>query len=135
MMLISIYRLLSHQKSAICPTKDYSYPRSVSQQPAGMGLNSKIFLEWKKLSFSYLLLLLKRCLVLELHTNDNMDTMKCFRNFLEPDTRNRELHLMFGAKGKLQLKLQVNTSFKGQILLYQSIKITLVVKLMFMGHG
>ena len=37
------------------------------------------------------------------------------------------------AKGKIQLKLQVNTSFKGQILLWQSIKITLVVKLMFMG--
>ena len=37
------------------------------------------------------------------------------------------------AKDKIQVKLQVNTSFKGHILLWQSIKITLVVKLIFMG--
>ena len=40
-------------------------------------------------------LLSKRCLVLELHKNDNMDSMKYFSDFLEPGTRDRELHLMF----------------------------------------
>ena len=63
-----------------------------------MGLKS-IFLEWKKLKLHLLAtrpsLLLKRCLVLELHKNDNMDSMKYFSDFLEPGTRDRELHLMF----------------------------------------
>ena len=40
-------------------------------------------------------LLLKRCLVLELHKNDSMDSMKYFSDFLEPGTRDRELHVMF----------------------------------------
>ena len=70
-----------------------------------MGLKS-IFLEWKKLKLHLLAttcrpsLLLKRCLVLELHKNDNMDSMKYFSDFLEPGTRDRELHLMF----KMSLK-------------------------------
>ena len=40
-------------------------------------------------------ILLKHCLVLELHKNDNMDSMKYFSDFLKPDTRDKELHLMF----------------------------------------
>ena len=103
-----------------------------------MGLKS-MFLEWKKLKLHLLAtrrsLLLKRCLVLELHKNDNMDSMKYFSDFgarykrqgTSSNVQNEFKMLM--AKGKIQ----VNTSFKGHILLQQSIKITLVVKLMFMG--
>ena len=44
----------------------------------------------------------------------NMDSMEIFRDFLEPCTRYRELQNEFKllmAKGKIQLKLQVNTSY------------------------
>ena len=68
-------------------------------------------------------ILLKHCLVLELHKNDNMDSMKYFSDFEDRYKRQgtssyvqNEFKLLM-AKGKIQIKLQVNTSFKGHILL------------------
>ena len=77
--------------------------------------------------------------LLELHKNHTMDITKISRDLFKPEVQRQETSSyiqntfkLLTAKDKIYLKLQVDASFKGNILLWQRIKIALV-KLMVKG--